>query len=255
MGDLWLLPESQRVPSPNYNEGRRGMLPDVFVIHYAVDGDDFERDEDEDASFSAVTPAVDAYDVARLFAKESRRASAHFAEGRDGSLAQLVALDDTAWHAGGGALPVNGAGPIEKPIPGLMNRRSVGVELCNAGWAADRIGVPEKYIAEAVHPANARRKKVQRWESYRDVQYVVLEELAALIRPHFVVDRPVFVVGHEDVVNRDTLSAKAGRQVYGGKVDPGPLFDWSRIPWRRYGYLPLRYDFRAKAWVEREETR
>jgi N-acetyl-anhydromuramyl-L-alanine amidase AmpD len=235
--------------------GRAGVQVDTLVMHYAVDGDDWERDEDESATFRAVTPAVDCYDVAKLFASEKRGASAHFVLGRDGSLAQGVALDDTAWHAGGGALPDEGVGPLERPRAYLVNRRSIGIELCNAGWAADRIGVPKEYIREAIHPANARRRKVQRWEVFRDAQYEVLDELLAMMRPHFVVDRPVFVLGHEDVVNRDTLSAKAGRPVNGGKVDPGPLWDWTRNSWERFGFRPLRYDYTARAWVDRETTR
>lgn len=252
MGDLWILPEHQRIESPSFTPGRAGVQVDTLALHYAVDGDDWERGEDEEATFKAVTPSTDVYDVAKLFASPKRGASAHFAAGRDGSLAQMVALDDTAWHAGGGALPDEGIGPVEKTRAWLMNRRSIGIELCNAGWAADRIGVPEEHIREAIHPANARRRKVQRWEVYREAQYHVLEELVALIRPHFVADREVFVVGHEDVVNRDTLSAKAGRPVSGGKVDPGPLFEWSRIPWARYGYRPLRYDYQTQRWVDRE---
>lgn len=255
MGDLWILPEHQQVRSPNCNEGRAGVDVDTLVIHYAVDGDDFERGMDEHATFRAASPSVDAYDVARLFARESRGASAHFMIGRDGSIIQGVALDDTAWHAGGGALQDEGVGPCRAPRRYLMNRRSIGIELCNAGWAADRIGVPEEYIREAVHPANARRRKVQRWELYRDAQYAALEDVIAMARPHFVADRRVFVVGHEDVVNRDTLSAKKGRQVYDGKVDPGPLFDWTRVPWAKYGYRPLRYDFKTKNWRDREQTK
>jgi N-acetyl-anhydromuramyl-L-alanine amidase AmpD len=246
MGDIWILPKYQRITSPNIWSGRAGVQVDTLVIHYAVDGDDFERGENEHARFEALNPSHDVTDVAKLFARESRGASAHFVIGRDGSLVQCVALDDTAWHAGGGALPDEGVGPLERPRSRLVNRRSIGIELCNAGWAADRIGVPREYIREAIHPANARRRKVQRWEVFRDAQYEVLDELLAMIRPHFVVDREVFVVGHEDVVNRDTTGGG------GGKVDPGPLWDWTRNSWRRFGYFPLRYDFKRQHWVGRD---
>lgn len=252
MGDIWVLPEHQRIESPNRWLGRAGVECDVLVMHYAVDGDDFERGDGigYEQSFKALRPSDDVSDVARLFSRTSREASAHFAIGRDGSLAQMVALDDSAWHAGGGALPDEGVGPIEKPRPRLMNRRSIGIEMCNAGWAADRIGVPEEYIREARHLATPR--KVQRWEIYRDAQYEVLDDLLAIMRPHFVADRDVIVVGHEDVVNRDTISAQKGRRVIGGKTDPGPLWDWTRNNWRRFGYRPAYYDFKAQAWKWRE---
>lgn len=244
----WILPESQRVPSPNCSQGRAGVAVDVLVLHYAVDGDDFERGEDEHATFRAVTPQQDCHDVARLFARKSRGASAHFAVGRDGSNAQLVSLADTAWHAGGGAFPDKGTGPLERPRPYLMNRRSIGIELCNAGWAVDKIGVPKDRRAVAAHPARPRKRR--EWEVYTDPQLSALEDIVAMSRPHFAVDRPLFAAGHEDVVNRDTLD-----KPYSGKVDPGPLFPWERFaPFlRRIGISPVRYDFKTRSWVERDE--
>ncbi len=249
----WILPESQRVPSPNFWAGRNGVPIDVLVLHYAVDGDDFERGENELAPFQATQPSHDAHDVARLFSRKSRGASAHFAIGRDGSQAQLVSLADTAHHAGGGAFPDKGTGPLRRPRPGRMNRRSVGVELCNAGWAVDKIGVPADRRRVAAHPATPRRRR--EWEVYTDAQLDTLEHVVALSLPHFSTDHPLFATGHEDVVNRDTLSAKAGKKVFGGKVDPGPLFPWGRFaPFlRRLGITPVRYDFKTRAWVERDE--
>lgn len=240
----WILPESQQAPSPNYTEGRAGVALDTLVMHYAVDGDDFERGANEHTQFEATKPSHDVADVARLFSRRSRGASAHFAIGRDGSLVQMVALDDTAWHAGGGALPDEGVGPLERPRKGLMNRRSAGIEMCNAGWAVDKLNIPAESRQMAAHPATPRRRR--EWEVYPEAQIAVLEDVLALARPHFVVDRPVFVVGHEDVVNRDTM-----RKRWGGKVDPGPLFPWGAIPWERYGFLPIHYSFEAKAWEVR----
>ena len=240
----WILPPDQRVESPNISKGRAGVLLDTLVIHYAVDGDNSERGESDQQAFSATTPSVDAYDVARLFFRRTRGASAHFVVGRDGSMAQLCELDDTAWHAGGGALPDEGTGPLRKPRPWLMNRRSIGIELCNAGWAWERVGIPAEQTVKAAHPA--RPRKLRRWEAYPDRLMASLRHLASSIRPHFNEDGPVFVLGHEDVVNRDTLGKK-----YGGKVDPGPAFDWSAIRWREAGYTPIYYDYDRKRWEER----
>lgn len=244
---VWLLPDSQRVPSPNFSKGRAGVPVDVLALHYAVDGDDFERGENETTPFTSTSPSVDVHDVARLFSRQKRGASAHFAVGRDSSVAQMVELDDTSWATGGGAFPDAGPGPLEKPVPWRMNRRSISVEMCNAGWAVDKLGIPHKWRAMATHPATPRRRR--EWEVYRPLQVEALHYLVVLLRGHFDLSRPTYVLGHEDVVNRDTL----GKQ-YGGKVDPGPLFPWSAIPWRRYGYVPVRYDFEQKAWVEREEA-
>lgn len=234
----WILPPTERFESPNRN--RRWVGPDVLVLHYAVDGDDTpDGDPDLDLSFAHREPSHDCMDVARLFARKSRRASAHFVVGRDGSKVQCVRVDDTAWHAGGGAFPVEGTGPLEKPRRREMNKRSIGIEICNAGWAVEKLRIPDDRRVSATHAAMPRR--TMEWEQYRPVQYDTLRYLAGQLRAATPSLR--FVCGHEDVVNRDAK----GRP--GGKVDPGPAFDWDAIDWAALGYQRVRYDFAAKAWV------
>jgi N-acetylmuramoyl-L-alanine amidase len=182
-------------------------------------------------------------DVARYFARRGARASAHYVVGRDGSVAQCVSLQDTAWHAGGGSFPLNGFGPLEKPVTGRFNRRSIGIEMCNVGWATERFGIPEEGTLDATHPATPSR--VQTWERYTAVQ---IEALATVVQ-WAVWSCPGlrWVVGHEDVVNRDTL----GR--VGGKTDPGPAFPWGDVPWSSFGLTRVRYDYLEKAWVTDED--
>ncbi len=239
----WLFPESERRLSPNRNRGRRGQTATILVLHYAVDGDQTKDDPNTDPeaslSFQPRNASDDCMDVARLFARKSRRASAHFVIGRDGSKVQCVELADTAWHAGGGKLPADGVGPL-KAGQLKINHRSIGIELCNAGWAVDKLRIAQQWRARAAHPASPRR--TQTWERYRPAQMGTLGYIAAMLR--LTVPTLRYVCGHEDVVNRRTLGVR-----YGGKVDPGPLFDWDGVDWQALGYRRVRFDFKRGAWV------
>jgi len=254
----WILPETERLLSPNRNTGRRAMRPDTLVLHYAVDhdnrpdGDSFIDDDSAlGENFTPRERSHDCMDVARLFARESRRASAHLVIGRDGSKVQCVELADTAWHAGGGAFPDDGAGPVEPPQSGLMNRRSYGIEICNAGFAVDKLKVPAADRISAAHPA--RPRKVMEWETFPAVQIRTLEYAVSLIATA-AFGGLKYVTGHEDVVNSHTRGQfKRGELVkprYGGKVDPGPAFPWDAIDWASMGIRRIRYDFKQRAWVD-----
>jgi N-acetyl-anhydromuramyl-L-alanine amidase AmpD len=252
----WVLPAEERLPSPNANRGRNGWEPDVFVVHFAVDGDQTPDDDELDPfgdtglSFAQRDRSHDCMDVARLFARDGRDASTHFVIGRDASKVQCVGLDDTAWGAGGGALPRAGVGPLERPRSKEINRRSVQVELCNAGFKVDALRVPADERSRPMpHPGNRYKRLV--WELYPDRQIAALLYVMALSKS--VKPSLRWVVGHEDVVNSHVLSVKHGRKVYGGKVDPGPAFPWERVgsECRAMGMVPVRYDFKRRAWVER----
>lgn len=262
---MWILPIPERLESPNRNISRGPFKdPDVFIVHAAIDGDLSPDEEEIDQfderfglSFAERDRSHDCMDVARLFGSPRRGASTHFVVGRDGSKVQCVSLDDTAWGAGGGAFPISGTGPLERPRGREMNRRAVQAELCNAGFCVDELRIPEEDRTEPIpHPGNLYKDLV--WETFPTRQIETLLYLVALtkqVRPSIE-----FITGHEDVVNSHTISAKYGwpkkenGRRFGGKVDPGPAFPWWSFgrECRAMGIVPVRYDFKQRAWVERE---
>ena len=254
--DGWLLPPSQVLASPNFTRGRgRFRQADLLVLHYAVDGDVWDEASEEpdddrpDPVLSARHPSDDCMDVARLFAKPKRRASSQFVIGRDASVVQCVRHTDTAWAQGGGAFPLNGPGPLEKPRRGEANQRGMSIELCNAGWAVDKLHVPRQNRQRAAHRFTPRR--MREWETFPKAQIGALEYLVALMRPHMA--DTTYVLAHEDMVNTHTQQLRYGKpdKFYGSKVDLGPVFPWGAIPWRKYGLTPVMYDMGQRAWVER----
>ena len=90
-------------PSPNFGARRDGLTPTIIVIHYTA---------------MACTEAA----IQRL-CDPSSEVSAHYVIGRDGTLVQLVAEADRAWHAGQGEW----RGMTD------INSRSIGIELDNRG--------------------------------------------------------------------------------------------------------------------------
>ncbi|CUH81035.1 N-acetylmuramoyl-L-alanine amidase AmiD precursor [Tritonibacter multivorans] len=90
-------------PSPNFGARRDGLTPSLVVLHYTA----------MDSAAAALARLCDpAFEV-----------SAHYLIGADGTLWQMVAEDQRAWHAGAGAWA--GAGDV--------NSRSIGIELDNRG--------------------------------------------------------------------------------------------------------------------------
>ena len=120
---MWLETAVEH-PLKNFYKSRHGP-PDTVVLHWSAGGGEPE-------------------DVAHYLAK--KRASYHLVIGRDGALALLLSPDDAAWHAG------DGRAWSSKPS---INRRSVGVCLCNRGpvsevWATahpDRVWRGEHFKA------------------------------------------------------------------------------------------------------------
>jgi N-acetyl-anhydromuramyl-L-alanine amidase AmpD len=78
------------MPSPAYNEGRRGQAIDRIVIH--------------------ITGAPQTPHIGSWFAREEADTSAHYMVDQNGDIIQFVCEQDTAWHARG------------------ANRRSIGIE-------------------------------------------------------------------------------------------------------------------------------
>ena len=90
-------------PSPNFGPRRGGLTPSIVVIHY-----------------TAMKNAQDALD--RL-CDPAAEVSAHYLIANDGTLTQLVAEEQRAWHAGHG----------EWRGEADVNSRSIGIELDNTG--------------------------------------------------------------------------------------------------------------------------
>lgn len=110
-------------PSPNFGPRRAGLQPSLIVLHY-----------------TGMRCAEDALD--RL-CDASAEVSAHYMIGACGTLWQLVAEDQRAWHAGAGAWQ------------GLedINSRSVGIELVNTGahpFPETQIRVLERLLREVM---------------------------------------------------------------------------------------------------------
>lgn len=218
-------PEMLWIPSPNHYEGRGGIDVDTLVIHYTAG-------------------KGNARAAALAFADSDRDASAHFTIGRPAhDVVQCVDLDDGAWHAGDGGrsriptpeqLAALDFVPLAEvpPLPKNLNRRSVGVELCNCGFAE---GGPNPYVhAKHRNPAS----HAMSWESYTNAQIESLLSLIPPLRAKFPALQ--YVTAHEDVCHKDTLGA------VGGKLDVGPLFPWETL--RVTGLRRVSYDFKAHGW-------
>jgi len=100
------IPPPDDCPSPNFNDRRGGVRPDLVVLHYTG----------MDSTGAALN---------RLRDPEAR-VSAHYLISKTGAVVRLVAEDKRAWHAGAGAW-----GDVKD-----VNSRSIGIELANSGCEA-----------------------------------------------------------------------------------------------------------------------
>jgi N-acetylmuramoyl-L-alanine amidase len=91
------------LPSPNFGERRDGVRPDCIVLHYTG------------------MPTAEA--ALALLRDPASQVSAHYFVWESGEVAQLVAEDKRAWHAGTGVW--SGARDL--------NSASIGVEIANPG--------------------------------------------------------------------------------------------------------------------------
>jgi N-acetylmuramoyl-L-alanine amidase len=116
-----LRPESCVVaevrPSPNHNERKNNMTPDMIVLHYTG-----MRDHEA---------AID-----RLSTRGTE-VSAHYVVMPDGYIVQMVAESRRAWHAGTSWW----AGDTD------MNSCSIGIEIANAGHDYGYPDFPKRQIA------------------------------------------------------------------------------------------------------------
>ncbi len=129
----------------------------------------------------------------RILYPSGTGACGHFYLDRDGTAVQFVPLARMAHHVAS------------------FNRRSIGIELVNSG----------RYP----HWYDASRQEMT--EPYSEAQYEALEELLSWLAVT-ALGRGLVLVGHEDLDGR-FLPAEKGSGLVRRKVDPGPLFDWSRL--------------------------
>lgn len=133
-----------------------------------------------------------------------RYASYHFAEGRGGELVQSVDTEDTAWHAGDGALGALFGGNKQR-----VNERSIGICLCNRGPVSLALaqGNPDRYAV-----AKHTKRGFEAWEAYEKYTEQQAKTLLVLLETLKSAHATLrYVCGHQDVTR--------------GKGDPGPLFD------------------------------
>lgn len=195
-----------------HHSSRRGIEVDLVVLHYTAG-------------------LGDADDVAEFFARGRRKASAHFGVGRDGKVVQMVDLDRNAWHAGPSSF--RGEAPV--------GRRSIGIEICNAGWAyMDRLDDDRKVECRHRNPASRSKQ----WELYTDEQYVAVQKLIEHLK--FEIPTIEFVTGHEDIANAHTSDYRKRK---GAKVDPGPAWQWERLLTDSAAVQRWAFDFKKKLWV------
>lgn len=199
------------IPSPHHSS-RAEHKPEVLVVHFTAGNGE-------------------AVSLGRFFQMARRKAASHYGISRDGTIAQYVSESRSAWHAGDGLLPKH-LNDVRSALVDNVNRRSIGVELCNRGWAPSRKGRPRL-------PAKHRnpRSTSDSWEEYPIVQIDALVTLASEMMARHPTLK--FCTGHEDVTNYVTAG--------GSKLDPGPLFPWERLV--ATGLKRLVFDFKEEAFA------
>jgi len=157
-------------PSPNFGARKGGRGIDMIVLHY--------------------TGCPSAESACLWMCSPDSQVSAHYLVDEDGEIAQLVAEEARAWHAGAG----HWAGEDD------VNSCSIGIEIQNAGHA----GAAEDGAAEGgvLPPYPARQMRA------------VAALVEDIMRRHGIA--PERVVGHSDVAPLR-------------KADPGEHFPWEML--------------------------
>ena len=154
------------VPSPNHSERLRPIS--LIVLH------------------STETATIEQAVRILTAANTPKPVSAHYVVGLDGEIVQLVPEERRAWHAGVSSW--RGAGDV--------NSASIGIEIVNAGPAADGAPTP-----------------------YPEAQIAAVCALCRDIQQHYPIED---VIGHSDVAPVR-------------KRDPGPAFPWSHLAQKGIG--------------------
>jgi N-acetyl-anhydromuramyl-L-alanine amidase AmpD len=136
--------------------------------------------------------------------------SSHYMIARDGLVLKLVEEDRVAWHAGKGFLD-------EFPdYQNKLNNYSIGIEFLAIG---SRDEMAPKYLSHSAYDSLDPGLI-----GYTEEQYTAANELLVEIdvrHPAVVRDRR-HIIGHDEY-------AGPRQRPDDPKVDPGSLFDWSRI--------------------------
>jgi N-acetylmuramoyl-L-alanine amidase len=198
-----------RVPCSNFSS-RDGRPVDTGVIHY--------------------TGGASGRNTVRWLQTTGLKQGCHILVDRCGEIFQLVAFDKKAWHAGvSECVSLDG-----REMRGDVNNVSIGIELANWGLLhRDSRGVFWGRLGETLcrydgpEPERAALRYDTGheidgwWEPYAPPQIDALESLCnRLIKDGLI----KAFVGH------DEIGLPLGR-----KMDPGPLF-----PWSRFVHLPTR---------------
>lgn len=215
-----------------HSSSRQGTIPDVCILHFTAG-------------------AGTAKSTAEFM--ERTENSAHCIVGRDGEREHPVPVGRAAWHAGdhnkartsGSRLPspeqLRQLSFRGTPIPfdqveyasGAVNRRSYGIEMVNLGYSLEK----KEGWYQGRHRNPGSRAKY--WQPYTTEQMEALADEMLYGLP----DSVAYYCGHEDVTNRYTVMR------VGGKLDPGPAFDWGWLKSRvSHRLTRLIFDFQLKAW-------
>lgn len=136
--------------------------------------------------------------------------SSHYLIARDGLVVKLVEEDRIAWHAGRGSLD-------EFPdYRNKLNNHSIGIEFLAIG---SRDEMAPKYLSRSTYD-----RLDPGLIGYTEEQYRAVNELLAEIYDR----HPAIVRDRRHIIGHDEYAGPRQRPV-DPKVDPGSLFDWSRI--------------------------
>ena len=200
--------EQYKFIQAKHHRSRKEIDPTIIVLHYTAGRGDAER-------------------TARFFARGRVKASAHFAVSRDGDVVQCVDTDRSAWHAGKSDFRSEG---------GSTNRKSLGVEICNAGWNCGKVDEDKIFTGRHRNPASRKDK----WEKYDERQYVAIEKLCRELKEAYPTLK--YMTFHEDIKNSDVVDIK------GAKTDVGPAFDSDKICWHSLDLEEWHWSFKRKIW-------
>ncbi|MBM7622421.1 N-acetyl-anhydromuramyl-L-alanine amidase AmpD [Bacillus tianshenii] len=144
------------------------------------------------------------YDLDEVYALfEEYQVSAHYMIGRDGEVFHLVPENRAAYHAGKG-IDLN-----YQHYHNSFNDHSIGIELLAIGTKEEMLPIVPEEIFDRINPNDI---------GYTDAQYKALDKLLEdILKRH-----PTIKKDREHIVGHDEYAPVR-------KVDPGSLFDWSKI--------------------------